>query len=1048
MIIDLSSIIPAISFLLYVVFAVFGIYHKGKEKIHLPFILYMGVMVIWSFGSFLMHADTGILSPLFWNRFMMVGMLGVPMTIFHSIVHLAKLEQKLYRYLIYLGYAIYGFLLVLNFSGSIVTDAWFEEKVFSYRLAPGAFIAYSLSYAYLLFCVFLLIRELIKTGSSSMRQKLSPVLAGAVIMLGGVLVNLHEPLGRYPIDLFAATVNAVLIFISIYKYRLVHYSMIVLRIIMYLVLVVISSFVFYAIIWAAFRLLAKAQFEYTFLVSLILGIVASIIFQPLRRGTLTVVEKLYLGKRLSYLNSLRAFSARLLSITDLQQLCAITVEKMVSTCTVKWAFIAVLDYTSRNYRMVSEKGLNLSEYGKELLIEHSHPFISALIQKRGIYVGHNGSSHLRVEVGGQFLELRPSLGIPLIFKERVNGFILLGNIQDRDYYNQYELESLELFAGQCSVSLENAISFERLRRQQKRLHHLNEELIISRNKLEAFFDGITNPISIQDINYNIITVNFAASKYFNLPYDDIVGDKCYRVFFNRDKPCTHCMAQDCLHTSLPFSTEITDGRSGIVFSIQFYPVQMPAGADKLILEFFQDITQQKRLQEELIKSEKLAGIGTLASGIAHEINNPLSGILGTAEILLEDIGDKPELREYVTDIISYSETAAEIIKELTSYARPKRAHKESVNIIQVLEDSLALARRGLSFDNIRINKMYENLPPVDAHKNELQQIFLNIIINSAQAMDLSGTLTMTCHDRRGTAYISIEDTGSGIPEKDLDNIFNPFFTTKEPGQGTGLGLSITHQLVQGMGGRINVKSTPGMGTVFEVYIPLNEQERNRIRFVIADTRQMKDDVFYIQRKILVGEKGYTEETIHREVDDNAVHFLAFKGLQPVGTVSCLTEDEVHRFPIESHFSLGEYKQNKSCFEINRLAVLPEVRGSIISLGLMTLAYLYGKSKIADRIFLDVFSDESKQVAMYQKLGFKVIGHYSSPLPVTVMMLDRVTDYEKAESRMEHFVKPFFNRLKIYMDFNESDKQEFIAAIEKLTMPPVNTDSHSQTGDTN
>ena len=832
MILDFSSIIPGISFILYIIFTIFGFYHKENEQIHWPFIFYMFVMTIWGFGSFMMHANTGILTPLFWNRFMVTGLVGAPITIFHSILHLSQFKDRRYWILVIVGYAIYLLLIVLNLTGHIVTDVWFVGDEFYYSLGKGAYVAYSLGYLFLIMCIYMSARELGKTNDTALKNKLKPVLYGASIMLLGELVNIYEPLGRYPIDLFAAMINAILIFIAIYKYRLVHYSMVVLRIILYLVLILITSFVFYGIIWLSLNILLKSNFEYTFLISLALGIIASVIFQPLRRGTLTIVEKMYLGKRLTFLNSLRDFSSRLISITDLNRLGDITVARIVETFQLEWAFIVILDYTSRNYHMIAQQGLDISnEEMENYIIPRNSDFIRRVINKQNVVLRQNGNSNMQVYFTHNKLALQPSLALPLEFKERMNGCIVLGESIGREYYNQYEIETLEILASQCSVSLENAISFERLRRQQKRLQNMNNELIISRNKLEAFFDGITNPISIQDINYNIITINFAASRYFNLSFDDVIGEKCYRVFFNRNKPCEFCMAQDCLHTSLQFQREIKDESKNLVFSIQFYPIQMPVGSEKLILEFFQDITEQKRLQEELIQSEKLAGIGTLASGIAHEINNPLSGIVGTAEILLDEVEGNAQAEEYISDIISYSENAAEIIKELTNYTRKKEGKKEFLNIEEVMESSLALVKRGMSLENIRIKKVYEEMPPIEANQNELQQVFLNIILNAVQVMEDGGTLTLKSEQNKGNVVVTICDTGPGIAETEIEKMFNPFYTTKDPGKGTGLGLSITHQLIYSMGGRINVKSELGSGTSFFIYIPANEKERKRVRFV-------------------------------------------------------------------------------------------------------------------------------------------------------------------------------------------------------------------------
>ncbi|MBN2050535.1 MAG: GNAT family N-acetyltransferase [Spirochaetales bacterium] len=1043
MIIDLSSLIPAIAFILYIIFAAFGIYQDKKGFSRWPFFLYMTFMAIWSFGSFMMHANTGIATPLFWNRFMLVGMLGGSIAIFHSLLNLSGSRRKVYQWILYLGYLLYLFLLYLNFAGAIVTDAGFNEDGFFYILGPRAFLAYSTSYLYLIFCIILLFRQLKRTENIFTRKTLLLVVYGAIILLVGVLGNIIAAIGKYPVDLFAATINAAILFYAVYKYRIVHYSSTVITIVLYIFLAILSGVVFHIIQWAVSFLITGSAYDPSFLPSLLMGIAAAIIFQPLKSGAYTVIERLFTGNRRDYYRGLKQFSDQLTSLVDLPVLGDLTVKKIVDSFSLQWACMLIIDYKTRNYRLNTSYNLTLG--GRlvhpdkdEVLVRQQDILVHRIESITGVEKNGSGTvllqnGHTRVPfiVGDLREEVVPSLIMPLKFKDRINGIILLGTRLDRDYYNQFETETLQLLAGQCSVALENAISFERLKHQQKRLQSMNEELILSRNKLEAFFDGITTPISIQDINYNIITVNYAAKRYFKQSYDEIINRKCYQVFFNRDKPCDECVAQDCLHTQLPFSTELTDGKRRLTFAVHFYPISVPFGADRIFLEFFQDITQQKRLQEELIQSEKLAGIGTLASGIAHEINNPLGGILGTAEILLSELKDAEPAREYTEDIIRYAQNAAEVIRELNSYSRRETPATENVSVTEILEISLKLAMRGLDFSGIDIQKTTEEVPSIEANPTELQQVFMNLIINAVQAMEGQGTLSICCRQDSGNIVITIRDTGPGIEKDEIDRIFNPFFTTKEPGAGTGLGLTITYQIINKLGGRINIISEPGEGTEFRVLLPITETDKNKIRFVHASEPSFLEDVFFIQRKILVGEKGYMEETIHRKEDETAHHIVAYKGLQPVGTVSCIAHGDQNALPIESNFNLAEYIDGRTCAEIDRLAVLKNERGSIVPLGLMTLAYLYARSRGAQRIFLDVFADETKHIKMYRKLGFQLIGEYIKPQPVSVMMLDYCTDYERKSQQMEHFVKPFLSRLVGRIDYAPEERDKVLAMVEEI-----------------
>lgn len=1034
MVFDISSLIPAFAFLLYIAFAAFGFRYHSQDRTRRPFLLYMTAMAIWSLGSFMMHANTGVLTPLAWNRFMMAGLLAVPITIFHALIELVKGTHKRHRVQLYLGYLIYLFLLVFNFAGYIVADAGFEGGEFYYRLGRGAPVAYVLSYFYLILGIAIVRREIRRDRRPITRKKLTPPIYGAVAILLGVLANLYEPLGRYPIDLFAATINAVLIFYSIYRYRLISYSADVLQGILYFVLIVFAATVFSGLMWLLADTYRHLPFEVLFFPSLVLASAAAFIFQPLRRGAMRVIERLYFGHRFDYYRQLRSFSSSLTSIVELERLEDITIEKLVTTFNVEWAFMLIRDYGTRSFRLVSSRGLDCTPEELSSVTVPRNTRLGELITARERVLNNQITpTQIQLTLPGRTVTLSPGLMLPLRFRERINGGVVLGPKKGREYYDQFDVEALEIFADQCSVALENAISFERLRRQQKRLQQMNEELVISNNKLEAFFDGITTPISIQDINYNIVLANIAAARYAGKPSKSMVGEKCYKVFFDRDRPCPGCMAQDCLHTQLPFGSEQREERTDTTFSISFYPVAVPEGSRKLFLEFFQDITTQKQLQEELIQSEKLAGIGTLASGIAHEINNPLGGIIGTAELLLEEADGNEKLKEYTEDIIRYSQDASDIINDLTNYSRKTDEEPGSCDLPEAIRTALKMARRGLDFSNVTIEEELDgDLPDLSTNPNELRQVFLNLIVNAVQAMEGHGTLTLRATHDGETAVVQIVDTGEGIEEEHLDRIFNPFFTTKDPGKGTGLGLSIVHQIIYRMGGRVTVESTRDKGTTFIVYLPITTQAQQRIRFVDVTSERDLEDVFFLQRKILVGEKGYREETIRRPEDEDAFHVIAYKGLQPVGTVSCVAHGMVDHIPIEAHVS-EEYRPPKGVVaaEIDRLAVVPEERGGMVPLGLMTIAYLYCKAREAKRVYLDVFSDEKTQVHMYRKLGFQPIGQYEDPLPVVVMMVDHRTDYERNSARLNRFVKPLMSRISRRLEFTERNRREVMKGVEEI-----------------
>lgn len=232
-----------------------------------------------------------------------------------------------------------------------------------------------------------------------------------------------------------------------------------------------------------------------------------------------------------------------------------------------------------------------------------------------------------------------------------------------------------------------------------------------------------------------------------------------------------------------------------------------------------DISEQKMLQFKLLQSEKLAGIGTLASGIAHEINNPLAAILGMAEAI-RDEDDLELIRSYTDDIIRYCVNANKIVRELSIYSRSGHAEQQTaVDLSTVIKNSLKMARHSASRLDVRINSDLGDDCLILANQVEMQQIFVNLIVNAIQAMSNGGGLTLHCR-REGTFVVAtVADTGPGIKPQDLPQIFDPFFTTKPVGKGTGLGLYVVYRLVTKHGGSIDVDSGPDKGCRFNLKFP-------------------------------------------------------------------------------------------------------------------------------------------------------------------------------------------------------------------------------------
>ncbi len=233
-----------------------------------------------------------------------------------------------------------------------------------------------------------------------------------------------------------------------------------------------------------------------------------------------------------------------------------------------------------------------------------------------------------------------------------------------------------------------------------------------------------------------------------------------------------------------------------------------------------DTTEQQQLQDQLIQAEKLASLGTLVFGMAHEINNPVQGIMGMAEIILSE-EDPAKIKEYAQDIVNFSAHVGTVVRNFAAYARPATRDGEvSVDLNERLNEGVKMVQRCPQFGRVDVVTDFRPLPPLLARRAEIDQVFVNLISNAVEAMGGDGRLTLaTCMDSN-VIEARIGDTGPGIPKAVIPKIFDPFFTTKDPGKGTGLGLSIAYKIVTKYGGTIRAESHEGEGTTFTVHFPL------------------------------------------------------------------------------------------------------------------------------------------------------------------------------------------------------------------------------------
>jgi signal transduction histidine kinase len=250
-------------------------------------------------------------------------------------------------------------------------------------------------------------------------------------------------------------------------------------------------------------------------------------------------------------------------------------------------------------------------------------------------------------------------------------------------------------------------------------------------------------------------------------------------------------------------------------------------------ELIESQAEKERVLERLIHTEKVAAIGTMASGIGHEINNPLYVISGMAEAI-RDEKDIAACNKYGLDILKYSKNIAAIVKNLSGYTRPASQHElEEIDVHEILAEAVAMAKLARLDDRIEIRMDLVPVPRISAKAEEIQQVFFNIIRNGIQAMSGEGTLDLSTCLKEDQVCICIADSGHGIKTEHIGKIFDPFFTTRGPDEGEGLGMYIVQKIVNQYDGTISVESEEGKGTTFTIQFPARESDKP------ADTKNQK-----------------------------------------------------------------------------------------------------------------------------------------------------------------------------------------------------------------
>ncbi|MHB8845542.1 MAG: ATP-binding protein [Nitrospirota bacterium] len=408
--------------------------------------------------------------------------------------------------------------------------------------------------------------------------------------------------------------------------------------------------------------------------------------------------------------------------------------------------------------------------------------------------------------------IRSTVSIPLYHDRMLGVFNFDSTTPGR--YSDKDLGVLLMVAKHIAVALENALLFEEISKEKK--------------EWERTFDAITDMVWIEDGRQQVVRANQTLLARTGFSKTEIIGRHCGELLERIDLGITRCLCQDTLDCKRPSFQELKNSSGGI-FHFWAYPLIDDEGKLYAIVHYLKDVTAQKRLEHQLVLSDKLASLGTLVAGIAHEINNPLGIIAGYSEALL-DRAHEPELAntrgfedfpEYLRTIHSEIFRCKGILKSLLEFARPSGGTFREIDINELIKEVLLLLQHRTSRLKHTLElSLNRDLPKIYADAGSLRQLLMNLLLNAIYFTPEGGSIHIaTGADAAGRIRLTVRDTGAGIPAELLGKVFDPFFTTKPVGEGTGLGLTISHRIVEEHRGTIEVESRPGTGTAFIITLP-------------------------------------------------------------------------------------------------------------------------------------------------------------------------------------------------------------------------------------
>lgn len=612
-----------------------------------------------------------------------------------------------------------------------------------------------------------------------------------------------------------------------FAYSISRYRLLEVEVILKKAMPLIFSYVFIALLY--FIVSSQTNiFAENRLNALILGILAIILgttlFTPVKKFIQFLLERAIYKRSYKFRRTLLTISQELSRERDLQKLSQSLLERIANALSLKYIALLLPEHENKHtFYILRSRGSPRSpkariHFDEELYLylkksEYLSDYILSdrkVIQKKFRKLADYNCFHL----------------MPLKVEDELIGCLAMGKKHDNTLLASEDWELLCTISSPMALALENAYLYNQAHIRALELERLKD---YSENIIESLTVGV----AVLDQKGKIIGWNRVLEEIFKRKKGqalgkelaDVLGKNNYASLFPPDTQKDYRLMSEIL-MEMP-----TGGRK--IFDIAKTPLldnkMNPYGT----IIVFEDTTEKISLQQQLVTSEKLASVGLLSAGVAHEINTPLTGISSYVQMLQKKLPESPH-SQILEKIEAQTERVARIVKNLLNFSRnPSESMFYQVDLKECLGGILSLIDYKLKNMKIELDLNLDSLPSIWAQGERLQQVFINIILNAIDAMPNGGTLKIELYQEYKQAVVKIKDTGTGIKRQHMANIFDPFFTTKGIGKGTGLGLSISYAIIKEHEGRISVESKSGKGSLFTITIPMDLDTKEKTKSIAS-----------------------------------------------------------------------------------------------------------------------------------------------------------------------------------------------------------------------